>query len=415
MGTLIFVHGTGVRAAGYEQALGLVNSGVDGLGLTVQEALWGPSLGARLLADGVTVPTDVEKLGVDGQSPEDQQIALWSLLYQDPLYELRLIGSDPAPDANAFVPGQKTPGQSLQDAINHLFNSPPPDGISAALAEANLSSEALLEAARQVVTSATFSSMLPLVREPLGPVRMAVARAFVAQLVVDQSTGEIVLQLSQCDVSTPSLDAAVRDRLVAALAEALGPAELGFGSWIGGRLLGLAQRWGTSRVVRNRGQLTQVIYPGVGDILRYQVRGQPVREFIRERIAESKPPILLFAHSLGGIMCTDLLISDDLSKRVCLFVTVGSQAPFLYEMDVLPNLRWKAPLPAHFPPWLNIYDRRDFLSYVGSTVFGARVKDFAIDNGQPFPQSHSAYFANRLVWDEIRTEWIARSQAWNNP
>jgi hypothetical protein len=83
-------------------------------------------------------------------------------------------------------------------------------------------------------------------------------------------------------------------------------------------------------------------------------------------------------------------------------VTVGSQAPFLYEIGALPSLEPADPLPDHFPQWLNIYDRRDILSYVGAGVLGAdKVTDVQVDNNQPFPQSHSAYWSNDDVWNAI--------------
>lgn len=82
-------------------------------------------------------------------------------------------------------------------------------------------------------------------------------------------------------------------------------------------------------------------------------------------------------------------------------VTVGSQAPFFYEIDALASLSYGEPLPSYFPAWLNIYDGRDFLSYIGAGVFPGRVTDQRVDNGQPFPQAHSAYWRNDAVWQHV--------------
>jgi hypothetical protein len=87
-----------------------------------------------------------------------------------------------------------------------------------------------------------------------------------------------------------------------------------------------------------------------------------------------------------------------------LLVTVGSQAPFLYEINALQSLAYGEALPAHFPKWLNFYDLRDFLSYKGGKIFPGRVKDVAVDNRQPFPVSHSAYWENDAVWRTIKEE-----------
>ena len=43
----------------------------------------------------------------------------------------------------------------------------------------------------------------------------------------------------------------------------------------------------------------------------------------------------------------------------------------------------------------------DFLSYIGEQVFPERVRDVEIQSRQPFPQSHSAYWMNRLFWNKV--------------
>ena len=154
---------------------------------------------------------------------------------------------------------------------------------------------------------------------------------------------------------------------------------------------------------RMRGAISDQAYPAAGDILLYQARNDSIRGFIRNEIKQATPPVVLLAHSLGGIACVDLLIKEPI-PQVEMLITVGSQAPFFYEIDVLAGLRFGEPLPAHFPRrWLNIYDPRDFLSYVARSVFTGEVQieDIEVDNGHPFPHSHSAYWANRAVWEEI--------------
>lgn len=409
MTSLIFVHGTGVRAAGYEQALGLVRKAMKGPDINIHEALWGDELGVRLHGNGSTIPPDEHTLAVAGAAAEDEIVALWSMLFEDPLYELRLISSQPARGGSAaFVPGRQTPAAALQEAMLALTQPRTPSHqIRAALAAANLATDALEKAAQAVAQSSAYKAMLPFLREPLSPIRSALARAIVARLVLDQAVDNPAAPYGQSDLALPSLDGSVRDSLVTAISEEMGAAELGVGTWLFGHLGGLAERWGTNHVLRNRRTLSHTIYPGVGDILRYQVRGEVVRNYIRRRIEAVEAPVLLLAHSLGGIICTDLLIAQDLSERVRLLVTVGSQAPFFYELDVLSSLRWGEQLPTHFPRWLNIFDRRDFLSYVGGPVFPGRISDISIDSRQPFPHSHSAYWTNERTWDLIRAEWAA--------
>jgi hypothetical protein len=147
--------------------------------------------------------------------------------------------------------------------------------------------------------------------------------------------------------------------------------------------------------------------PVAGDILLYQSRGQRIRDFIKLRIDEvfkTSPPVFAVGHSLGGVALVELLIQQDLRDKVKLLVTVGSQAPLFYEIDALEVLRSSDPLPDHFPKWINIYDHCDFLSFVGKKLFPGRVEDYEVNNMQPFPESHSAYWTNPEVYGIIQHE-----------
>ncbi|MFE2331883.1 hypothetical protein HFP71_08165 [Streptomyces sp. ARC32] len=153
-------------------------------------------------------------------------------------------------------------------------------------------------------------------------------------------------------------------------------------------------------VVRRRRALTEAAHPAAGDVLRYLSRGEAVRAGLRTLLAGLEPPVAVVAHSLGGIIALDTLVLTPL-PQVRLLVTAGSQAPFLYESGSLPSLEHPAPLPAHFPDWLNLYDPRDLLSYLGAGLFPGRVTDVAVDSRQPFPAAHSAYWTNPAVYRHI--------------
>ena len=121
------------------------------------------------------------------------------------------------------------------------------------------------------------------------------------------------------------------------------------------------------------------------------------------QIERCTPPVVILAHSLGGVACVELLASEPM-PQVEMLVTAGSQAPFFYELGALGSLRFGQPLPDHFPRWLNIYDRCDFLSFVGTPVFQDRMnrlEDVEVNNRQPFPWSHTSYWRNRQTWDAI--------------
>ena len=121
---------------------------------------------------------------------------------------------------------------------------------------------------------------------------------------------------------------------------------------------------------------------------------------------------MLLGHSLGGIACVDLLVyEEDLQDKVPLLVTVGSQAPFLYELNALPSRAYGEELPKHFVQrWVNIYDPRDFLSYKIEGLFTAETEapptfqDEEVDNRLRFPDSHGGYWANEATWKVVARE-----------
>ena len=67
----------------------------------------------------------------------------------------------------------------------------------------------------------------------------------------------------------------------------------------------------------------------------------------------------------------------------------------------LYSLKPNQALPSTFPPWLNVFDRNDFLSFIVNPLF-PNATDIEVESGQPFPDSHSAYFSNDAVWNAIR-------------
>jgi len=223
----------------------------------------------------------------------------------------------------------------------------------------------------------------------------AIARAIVASAFIS---------CEKSDVFTPvRYHASWRDEIVDTIISVLtqNEQEQGAISDFGKNLLFQSfKKWGNKKLQQERGALTDKVYPFSGDILYYQAKGQKIRDFIRKQIDSYKPPVIILAHSLGGIACVDMLIERKL-PQVELLITVGSQAPFLYEIDALQSLSYQEPLPEYFPEWLNLYDRRDILSYIGEELFPGKITDKHIDNKQPFPESHGAYWQTEETWNVI--------------
>ncbi|MEH1889804.1 MAG: hypothetical protein V7K92_10220 [Nostoc sp.] len=388
MTTVIFVHGTGIREREYKDTFEIIEQKIHAQrpDIKVAPCLWG-ALGAKFNDNRASVPLEDATLALS-QPEEDADIVLWGQLYRDPLYELRLLSLKPKPikSENAFG---KKPRDILQSRVASLT---PTSQLEAKLQEAGIA-EVFEQAREAVIRSEPYKRALLTVSESdLSEYYAPIARAVVAQAMF----------ISEQQEKFPPIltDAQLRDKVVELLTLALTETELGLGGWLLKPFVELAQYGGTNYVRGNRLELTDKISPMPGDILLYQTRGEKIRAFIQEQIEEAEPPVVLLAHSLGGIACVDLLVQQQLSQ-VELLVTVGSQAPFLYEINALYSLEYGQLLPEHFPEWLNIYDLRDFLSYVGNRIFPDRVQDVRVDSRQPFPRSHGAYWTNAKTWEAI--------------
>lgn len=390
MGSVLFVHGTGVREDGYRATVARITRGLQPLvpGIEVQPCLWGPYEGATLAHDGRSIP-DFEGVPPAQFSAEAQRL-LWELLGMDCTYELRELAARPAAGAGKVDAAVDTwPAQVAALGTDAALQDLLPPEVP----------RALWESAVNVVAAApALAGAARAARRVDTGVREAAARACVAGLLAGLR-----------GIEAPPLAEEERDALVRQVVDQLGGREAGaVWDWVGSKLKGVASRWATAKLVRQRDVLSNAAYPAAGDILRYQARGGPIRDFIASRIAACPDnEVTVIAHSLGGIACVDLLAMTP-HPRVKQLVTVGSQSPLLYELGALTSLAPHEPLPAHFPPrWINVYDRHDLLSYLAAPVFGrnnpARITivDMEVQSGQPFPDAHSAYWGTRDFWPRL--------------
>ncbi len=392
MTSVIFVHGTGTREPGYTDTFNLIERKLHDIlpQLKVVRCYWG-ELGARLHKDGASIPLyDSSRAIEDLLSEEDYEIALWEQLYRDPLYELRILANRSAEEID-FVPGQLMPGEALNERVKNLKVTD--SNLQEKLKEADIA-DIFDDAKRTVTSSRPYADAInTLVDEAnTSAYSLAIARAIVATAIMEREQRTLL-----------ALDASLRDEIIRLLSIELGgdrraPALV---DWVTNQVTGLALSIATSQGRRKRGALSDFTSPIAGDILLYQGHGEKIRARIRQIVEQSEDPVVLLAHSLGGIAFADLLIQEPLAK-VKSFITVGSQAPFFYEIDALSSLRFGDPLPDHFPPWLNIYDLRDFLSYIGAGVFKDKVQDILVDSKEPFPRSHGAYWTNEATWKAIK-------------
>lgn len=399
MATLLFVHGTGVRGKAYDACFASMQQQVAHFlpGVKLEPCLWGDSVGAELLDKGASVPT-YDPGRVDPASGEREVRARenvrWSLLYQDPLYEMRSLaallptGDGGDGEAPAVSPLATQPVEQLRKQFRSVvFSAQVTDRLHRAGHDPALLGPAAIGRLEgdEVFPDALAS---PGLADPMTR-RLTVARAFVAAWMN-----------AALDAELPGLAGDLRDLMYAEVVLALGGAPKGIADRLAGVFAGLVSRVGTSIARRRRTVLTDASFPAAADILLYQARGRLLRNFIGARIRHLEPPAYVLAHSLGGIASFELLAGAT-AVPVAGLITAGTQAPFLYEMDALATLRHGTKLPDIFPDWLNFYDLDDMLSYVGAGVFPHRVRDVELTSREPFPQSHSAYWTNDSLWREI--------------
>jgi hypothetical protein len=373
---IMFVHGTGVR----NDATSVLNIIAPRLAdyfnpCEVKACLWGTSVGSKLLAGGLSIPPDIPN------SEDEERACLWEILTQDPLFELRLISETGLQDSDFTPPNAESwlnrwESMKISKALQGLLSA---SGLEDAFWDArNFVFNSDLAA--PVFAKATSSSVEP---------ALMLARAVIArmcQLSVVQRGIALDRRLSEVMVDQLLMDFDAKER--------------GIGDWFLGLFGGLAASSLTTFVEKRRSTLYESAAPIPGDILFYLSRGESIRNFVIDEIHSFRPTVIV-AHSLGGIASFESLLIDR-PGSVTHFITMGSQISLLYELDCLSQLRYGEPIPDIFPHWLNLYDRRDLLSFICSSIFGrVRVQDVEIESGLHFPASHSAYWTNHVTWTSI--------------
>jgi hypothetical protein len=304
----------------------------------------------------------------------DDPVAAWAMLDLDPLCELSAFGESVRDELD---PRAASVGVVVSRAVATLCRD---TGVARAAADAGLI-DVFTEAVDEIMSEPVANACLV---EARAGAAVLLARAIVASA---QRRCDLALEMS-----TP-VQGSDRDRLVVAISIALAPMvdrgvvrDLAVG---GARLTWSVA--GAPAVERRRRAITDAASPAAGDVMRYLARGQRMRDHVLSCLVDAPPPLVLVGHSLGGIMAMELLCTQEVAGVVAL-VTVGSQAPYLYELEALPIL--VDDLPASVPSWTNIYDPRDLLAFVAEPIFGRRVRDEVVDNECPFPRAHSAYVTN---------------------
>lgn len=339
--------------------------------------LWGEPLGIAFQGRSLPDEPDTARL-----EREARALGQWSWLLDDPFAEMERLSIRSSQKTLVPMPGM----QPWRRKLNDIRAYTPSQEL-----------QALLD--RTGMTIFWNTSFAAVVNAPV--IDLAFERSEEAQELPDAIAAlaravAAELHRSASDKNVPALSDELRGRLCQRLILDWRGGVAGLGTF----LTDMFKRAGTSMLRRQRAKLNMAIAAPIGDILLYQAHGHVIRNFIHQKIESAEGPVTLLAHSLGGIACVDLLAMNNL-PAVRALVTIGSQAAFFHELGALAALKERATLPETFPKWLNIFDRNDFLSFIGERMFPGRVVDVEVQSGQPFPDSHSAYVGNPQTWAAI--------------
>jgi hypothetical protein len=396
-GTILFVHGTGVRGQGLAATQAAITAHVSarfGSDVAVSTCDWGDLRGPDLVGIAAALP---EEAAPDASMPDHEDRAeVWGLLISDPLFELRIAAeAEPVTDTGPAAPGAATPDVTVLSMLQRLESF----GDTALLDRAGVSAEELASAGAWLAGADELIEAA-VVLGSAGSVVTPAARAIVAHITASH--------LGDPAGTDPpaTLDPGLRSELVERIAEVIDPSvEKGIGDWFKRRINRFAGRIATNLVVDRRRGTMNLASPAIADILYYQQRGDKIRSYVGSSLAGLESPVVAVGHSLGGVILVDLLAARP-QLPVDLLVTVGSQSPLFYAIDALHDLRPGSDTTP-FRPWVNIYNPDDLLSFTAERVFSDfdQITDVRVDASVPFPWSHSAYWTLEAVYRTIEDHW----------
>jgi hypothetical protein len=389
-GTLVYVHGASDRQAAVADHVQRIEGqlALAGMSFDVVASRWGEAEGARL--DRIEAALPGTEL-VAAAFPTDA-VAMRALLGGGPLVELDRLTQAPPPDDAASVSAQP-PRWREADQLLEICQTevgaptetvPTPDGETQPLGVAcRIAATVVRNSPEYAVAHSSAVPELQLVA--------AAGRAVAATVAVGLSSPVEIVETVQVRIAEAVLGAAGATILAGYLGIDVGPD---------------LKRWATDVLIPHRARLMREAGLGAADVLVYQRNGDLIRRVVARSIGEALGrggPVIALGNSLGGIVLVDTLSAPN-APRPDLLVTVGSQAPMLAAIDALDPLR-QADSPPPFQPWLNVYDRRDFLSFVAGPVWPGveGITDREVDGGLGFPDSHGvAYLSNPEVYRHIQ-------------
>lgn len=365
-GSVLFVHGSGNRKADAEAYGASIASNLKVTKSHMHLSTWGESVGPD-----PTFPRLADTMPLVQQAFPDTT----ENLLADPYAPLRDM---------AGGGGQGAFGDEGKEGARAILGLMRLGGLD--LSEAQLTEQQLSAAAAEVAASPEFASAGG---DPVALIDAAVTAA--AARAVQRQGPEVVSGAFGFNIN---LDP------IGKVKEALSKAVMGGVGIIGntvGELSGPIARWLSEQFAKRRTPLMQQHILVAADVLFYQRHSAAIRAHVRQEIKSLKAPRLILGHSLGGIILVDTLFGEDAEAMdVALLVTFGSQSPLLQALEAFGQVK-----PGSVP-WLNIWTRYDFVSFIAGGLWPGKVSDEEITVDVGFPEAHGAYYETKEFYDKIR-------------
>lgn len=390
-GTIVYVHGASDRASQVDDHVARIEAqlAAAGMAFDVVPARWGEAVGPVLDRIGLSIPR------LPGEMLTAEEPAAGSLLRAEPLAGLATLAAVAAvPDGPSAAHSSAAGEPPIREADRLLSIAQAWRDVETddpRLAEAGHAAARMVEASQEYQASRM---------APVGELDLIVetARAVVSAaanlLLGDDAEAAGTTVPDGTDLAS-SLEVHLAETVMSIAAGTLLFGYLGFDLGPGLR------RWATDVLVPHRARLMRQGFLGPADILVYLREGGRIRAHVLEvlrRAVAGGGPVIALGNSLGSIVLVDALREAG-APQPTLLVTTGSQASLLESVG--------AGNPGTpFQPWLNVYDRRDFLGFVAQPVWPDQpgITDVAVDMGVGFPDLHGAsYLSHPELYRAIRT------------
>ncbi|HET9345727.1 MAG TPA: hypothetical protein VFO05_08495 [Candidatus Limnocylindrales bacterium] len=373
-GSVLFVHGSGNRAAAAKEYGAKIASNLKVTKGHMHLSTWGDSVGPD-----PAFPRLAETMPIVQKAfPDTTQEVL-----ADPYGPLRDMAGGGAQGAFG------DPGKEDARAVLGLMRF----GGVLDLSETQLTAEQLAAAATEVAESPEFAAAGG---DPIALIDAAVT-----------ATAARAVQRQGPDVVSGAFGFDINLDPIGKVKEALSKAVMGGVGIIGntvGELGGPIARWLSEQFAKRRTPLMQQHILVAADVLFYQRHSAAIRAHVRKEIKALKPPRLILGHSLGGIILVDTLFGEDAEPiDVKLLVTFGSQSPLLQALEAFGTVKPDG------VPWLNIWTQYDFVSFLGGGLWPGKVTDAEITVDVGFPEAHGAYYDSKAFYDRIRAHPAAKA------